>query len=169
MIDNFRRQLDEADVSSDLNSRSQSVCWNQAEVQVTALDEANEVFTFTAPQVLITLPLGVLQANSDDHGALRFTPELPPAKLKALDQLAMGKVIRLSLRFRRRFWEKLRPSHRSKSKTLSRMQFLLSRENWFPTWWTALPDQWPIITGWAPFHCGQRLSGQSESFVVERG
>jgi monoamine oxidase len=32
-----------------------------------------------------------------------------------------------------------------------------------------LPDKWPIITGWAPFHCGERLSGQSESFVVEKG
>src|SRR4029077_10405672 len=120
--------------------------------------EANEVFTFAAPRVLITLPLGVLQANADDHGALRFIPGLPPAKLLALDQLAMGKVIRLSLRFRQRFWEKLRST---KSKTLSRMQFLLSREDWFPTWWTALPDKWPIITGWAPFHCGERLSGQS--------
>ena len=169
LIEIFRRQLDEADVSIEISTRAQSVSWDQADVQVTALDEANEVFTFTAPQVLITLPLGVLQANSDDHGALRFTPELPPAKLKALDQLAMGKVIRLSLRFRQRFWEKLRPSHSTKSKTLSRMQFLLSQEDWFPTWWTALPEKWPVITGWAPFYCGERLSGQSEAFVIEKG
>ena len=169
LIEIFRRQLDEADVSIEINTRVQSVRWDQAEVQVTALDEANEVFTFAAPQILITLPLGVLQANPDDKGALRFSPELPPAKLQALNQLAMGRVIRLSLRFRHRFWESLRPSHTTKSKTLSRMQFLLSREDWFPTWWTALPEKWPIITGWAPFHCGERLSGQSEAFVVEKG
>ena len=169
LIEILSRQLNGADVSIELNMRAQSVRWDQARVQVTAQDEANEVFTFTSPQLLITLPLGVLQANSDDHGALRFTPELPRAKLKALDQLAMGKVIRLSLRFRQRFWEKLRPSHSTKSKTLSRMQFLLSHEDWFPTWWTALPDKWPIITGWAPFHCGERLSGQSVAFVIEKG
>ena len=169
LIELFRRQLHQAGGSIEINTRAQSVRWDQSEMRVTARDEANEGFTFTAPRILVTLPLGVLQANPDDNGALRFIPELPPDKRQALDQLAMGKVIRLSLRFRRRFWEKLRPSHRSKSKTLSRMQFLLSRENWFPTWWTALPDQWPIITGWAPFHCGQRLSGQSESFVVEKG
>ena len=166
LMEIFRRQLDQADVSIEINMRAQSVRWEQSEVQVTALDEANELFTFAAPQVLITLPLGVLQADARDHGALRFIPDLPPAKLQALAQLAMGKVIRLSLRFRQRFWEKL---HSTKSKTLSRMQFLLSREDWFPTWWTALPDKWPIITGWAPFHCGERLSGQSESFVVEKG
>jgi monoamine oxidase len=169
LIEILRRQLNQADVSIELNTRAQSVRWDQAEVQVTALDEANEVFTFAAPQVLITLPLGVLQANTDDNGALRFIPQLPPAKLQALDQLAMGKVIRLSLRFRQRFWEKMRPPHSTKSKTLSQMQFLLSREDWFPTWWTALPDKWPIITGWAPFYCGERLSGQNEAFVIEKG
>jgi monoamine oxidase len=169
LIEIFRRQLDEADVSIEINTRAQTIRWDQTEVQVTALDEANEVFTFTAPQVLITLPLGVLQSNPGNEGALRFNPELPPAKLQALDQLAMGKVIRLTLRFRHHFWEKLRPSHIAKSRTLSRMQFLLSQEDWFPTWWTALPEKWPIITGWAPFHCGERLSGQSEGFVIEKG
>jgi monoamine oxidase len=169
LIELFRRQLDQAGVSIELNTRAQSVRWDVDEVQVTALDEANEVFTFAAPQILITLPLGVLQANPDDCGSLRFIPDLPPAKLQALDQLAMGKVIRLSLRFRHRLWEKLRPSHSTKSKTLSRMQFLLSQEDWFPTWWTALPEKWPIITGWAPFHFGERLSGQNEAFVVEKG
>jgi monoamine oxidase len=169
LVEIFRGQLNQEDVSIELNTRAQSVRWNQAEVQVTALDEANEIFTFAAPRVLITLPLGVLQANPDDKGGLRFNPELPPAKRQALDQLAMGKVIRLTLRFRQRFWEKLRPSDNTKSKTLSRMQFLLSREDWFPTWWTALPERWPIITGWAPFHCGERLSGQGEAFVIEKG
>ena len=169
LIEIFRRQLSQAGVSIEINTRAQSVGWDRAEVRVTALDEANEVFTFAAPRVLITVPLGVLQANPVDRGALRFIPDLPPAKLQALDQLAMGKVIRLSLRFRQRFWEKLLPSHSRKSKTRPRMQFLLSHEDWFPTWWTALPEEWPIITGWAPFHCGERLSGQSQDFVVEKG
>jgi len=169
LIEIYHRQLQRADVPIEISTRAQIVRWNRTQVEVVALDEANEVFTFRAPQVLITLPLGVLQANPDDNGALRFLPELPAAKLQALDQLAMGKVIRLSLRFRGRFWEKLRPSHSTKSKTLSRLQFLLSQEDWFPTWWTALPEKWPIITGWAPFHCGERLSGKSEAFVVKKG
>jgi monoamine oxidase len=169
LIEIFRRQLEQADVSIEITTRAQIVRWNRKQVEVVAIDEAKEVFTFTAPQALITLPLGVLQANADDEGALRFIPELPPAKLQALDQLAMGKVIRLSLRFRKRFWEILHPSHKKKSKTLSQMQFLLSQEDWFPTWWTALPEKWPLITGWAPFHSGERLSGKNEAFVVDKG
>lgn len=168
LIEILRRPLNRANVSIELNTRAQSVRWDQAEAEVTALDEADQAFAFTAPRILITLPLGVLQAKPDDKGALRFSPELPNEKLQALDQLAMGKVVRLSLRFRHRFWEKLRPWHSARSKNLSRMQFLLSQEDWFPTWWTALPEKWPIITGWAPFHCGERLSGQRETFLVEK-
>jgi monoamine oxidase len=169
LVEIFQRHLRQADVSIETRMRAQRVHWNQTEVEIEAIGEANELITFTAPQVLITLPLGVLQLKAEDAGALRFYPELPPAKRHALDRLAMGKVIRLSLRFRQRFWENLHPSHITKSKNLSRMQFLLSQEDWFPTWWTHLPEKSPIITGWAPFHCAERLSGQSEGFVVEKG
>jgi monoamine oxidase len=31
-----------------------------------------------------------------------------------------------------------------------------------------MPEKLPILVGWAPFHCGERLSGKSEAFVVER-
>src|SRR5260370_34206553 len=31
-----------------------------------------------------------------------------------------------------------------------------------------MPEKLPIITGWAPFRCAERLSGQNESFVVEQ-
>jgi monoamine oxidase len=47
------------------------------------------------------------------------------------------------------------------------MSFLLSDDEWFPTWWTTMPDKLPIITGWAPFDCAERLSGQTRSFVIE--
>ena len=32
-----------------------------------------------------------------------------------------------------------------------------------------MPSEAPIITGWAPFESAERLSGQSRSFVIERG
>jgi len=48
------------------------------------------------------------------------------------------------------------------------MSFLLSEDEWFPTWWTTMPDNLPIITGWAPFDCAERLSGRDRSFVTDR-
>lgn len=76
----------------------------------------------------------------------------------------MGKVVRIVLCFRHRFWDTISPPGQNSS--LSDMSFLLSRDEWFPTWWTTAPEKLPIITGWAPFRAGERLSGQERSFVM---
>jgi monoamine oxidase len=98
---------------------------------------------------------------------VQFTPHLPLRKRKALETLLMGKVIRVTLRFRTRFWDTIRPE-KNNSKTLSRMNYLFTQDEWFPSWWTRMPDKSPIITGWAPARSAERLSGKSRSFVVER-
>lgn len=49
------------------------------------------------------------------------------------------------------------------------MSFLFSDDPWFPTWWTRMPDPAPVLTGWAPFECADRLSGKDRSFVIHRG
>jgi monoamine oxidase len=91
---------------------------------------------------------------------------LPAAKISTFDKFEMGKVIRIVLWFHHRFWDGLVPA--TSSTTLSDMSFLLSDDEWFPTWWTSMPKKLPIITGWAPFQCAEKLSGQSREFVVER-
>jgi hypothetical protein len=79
----------------------------------------------------------------------------------------MGKVIRVTLRFRTRFWETIRPDKHS-GNTLARMNYLFTQDDWFPTWWTRMRDELPLITGWAPAGGGERLSGKSRSYVVEQ-
>jgi monoamine oxidase len=49
------------------------------------------------------------------------------------------------------------------------MGFLFSDDKLFPTWWTTMPDKFPLITAWAPFRSAEALSGKSESFVIEKG
>jgi monoamine oxidase len=107
-----------------------------------------------------------LKAPLGEVGAIGFEPALPAAKIAALDKLEMGKVIRIVLWFHDRFWDELTPP--GSSTTLSDMSFLLSDDEWFPTWWSSMPKKLPIITGWAPFLCAEKLSGQSREFVVER-
>jgi monoamine oxidase len=89
----------------------------------------------SARRVLVTLPLAVLQSAPGEVGAIEFVPVLPPQKFEAMKRLEMGKVIRIVLRFRERFWESI---SLEKSKTLSDMSFLFSHEEWFPTWWPNL-------------------------------
>lgn len=54
---------------------------------------------FTAPQVIITLPVGVLKAN-----VVEFVPPLPAEKLAALQNIGMGVLNKLVLKFPRKFW-----------------------------------------------------------------
>jgi monoamine oxidase len=118
---------------------------------------------FTARTVLITVPLGVLKAGESQRGAIRFNPRLPSEKLKAIAKLEMGKAARVTLRFSRRFWEKLTPE--GTKRTLGRMSFLFSQDELFPTWWTAMPKTYPLITAWSPFRSAERLSTKSGSSI----
>ena len=60
---------------------------------------------FPSRAVLVTLPVGVLQAGPGEEGPVRFDPD-PPRLRRALAGLAMGNVVRIVLRFREPFWRK---------------------------------------------------------------
>jgi monoamine oxidase len=163
----FEKHAADLGVSLRLNTVVESISWKKGHAEVAARNEAGALI-FTAKRVLITLPLGVLQAGQGQPGTVRFAPPLPPEKLSALGNLEMGKVIRITLCFRDRFWKSLRPPDSKASQTLSNLAFLLSRDEWFPTWWTRQREELPILVGWAPFPSAQRLSGKSEGYIVEK-
>ena len=164
LMEIFREQIGEYGITLRTGAVVDSVKWKPGDVKV-HIHESERAETLEAPRALITLPISRLNAVGAEMGAVRFDPELPPLKKEALHRFEMGKVIRIVLRFRRRFWETIAPTaHR----TLKNMSFLLSDDEWFPTWWTSLPEKRPLITGWAPFQAGDRLSGCKHAFVVER-
>jgi monoamine oxidase len=118
---------------------------------------------FTAPRALITLPLGVLQAAPD---SIRFNPELPETKKTAMQKLAMGKVVRVTLSFRERFWQNIHPAGESRS--LANLSFLFSHDNLFPTWWTQMPLHLPLITGWAPASSAESLARLGKDQIIDK-
>ena len=97
---------------------------------------------------------------------MRFTPELPREKISALDHLVMGKVIRATLCFCERFWERLQPP--DQHKPLANLSFLFSQDNYFPTWWTQMPEHLPIITGWSPAYCAERMPGMTDCRIIDQ-
>jgi monoamine oxidase len=166
LLDVFRRELQAQNIVVRHETVVQQLDWKAGKVKIKVRDKDTKS-TLEAPRVLITLPLPLLKATSEQQGAVRFTPELPRRTIDALNRMEMGKAIRLTLRFRERFWDSIKPECAKKS--LSGMSFLLSQDDWFPTWWTASPAKCPIITGWATFRSAERLSGKGRSFVVEKG
>ncbi len=177
LLNLFQNELNSLGVPVQLNTVARRVDWRPDFVEMTAHTEVGDS-TFKASRALITLPLGVLQAVP---GSVLFHPDLPREKQFALQKLAMGKVVRVTLCFRDRFWQSLRPTGQDlaredtarkdaarEDKTLTNLSFLFSHDDLFPTWWTQMPLPLPVISGWAPAQSAEHLSGMSEHQIIEK-
>lgn len=115
-----------------LSTPVKTIRWQRNQVEaVTAGGQ-----TFTAQKAVITLPLGVLQAPPAHTTALAFEPALT-AQQFAIEQIGFGSVVKVVLQFTEPFWLKYN----------KQTGFLLSEET-IPTWWTHLPDNDNLLTGW---------------------
>ncbi len=154
------RGIERLDDKLHLNAVVERIEWQpgQAATHVrSALNGRRE--TLLARRAIITVPLGVLQAEPDDHGAIRFDPE-PVETLAAARSLAFGQVFRVTLRLHSGFWER-RPE-------LSHAGFIFSDEPVFPTWWRQYPVHSPLITGWSAGRAAVPLLGETRSAIVSR-
>ena len=113
-----------------------TIRWSRGGVRVSGLDCGNRAFELHARQALITLPLGVLQAD-----AVRFDPRPGDIGVQAA-RMAMGPVVRQTLLFERSFWGEA-------SGGIADLSFLFAGQEKLPTWWTIHPDTTPMITAWA--------------------
>ncbi len=112
-IDGFIEVLNRlaADLNWDelhLSTVAQRIEWKPGSVKVSA-KQGDSAVTFEAKQIIVTLPVGVLQLSKDQVGAVEFYPPLK-AKEDALRQLEMGQVTRLVAVFKSRFWTDFDPA-----------------------------------------------------------
>ena len=140
-----------------MNSLVEYVEWRKGSVTVRTR-RPSDGESFAAPKAIVTLPLGVLHSN-----AIEFRPALE-MKRHALEQLAVGHVVRVTLKFRERFWDSIVLN----GKTLEDMRFLFTEDEWFPTIWTTMPHRTSLLVAWAPASAAERLSGKGEKFQVDR-
>ncbi|WP_179412890.1 flavin monoamine oxidase family protein [Mucilaginibacter sp. E4BP6] len=124
-----------------LNSAVTQIDWKQALVKVTIV--TGEVYT--AEKVIIALPLGVLQADRNEKGAIEFHPPIKEQS-QAINNLGFGAIIKFLLEFKDAFWEN-NDTKKLAGKSLKDMAFLISDEN-IPTWWTQYPKHSTLLTGW---------------------
>jgi monoamine oxidase len=141
-----------------MSSVVREVAWKRGSVAV-SVDQQGRSVHFDAPRLLVTLPLPLLKPGAEGPGSVRFTPGLE-SKRSALDQLEMGPVVKLVLRFREAFWEPMEP--------FDRMLFLHASSEPIPTWWTMHPAEVPLLVAWAAgtqvrrlAEAGSRLGGDA--------
>ena len=121
----------------------------------------------TARAVVITVPLGVLQALPPDPGAIRFDPPLD-SKAPALEQLAMGTVARVVIQFRHRFWADERAARRLAAENLDQLSFLHLTGGRFGTWWSAYPGTEPRLVAWCGGPAARAFAGVPAREVAAR-
>ncbi len=106
---------------------------------------------YTGSLLLVTVSAGVLQA-----GEPVFVPALDDQYRQAIQQLGFGDVIKILLQFRSDFW----------TSYAADIGFLLSDEP-IRTWWTQLPEEKNLLTGWLGGPAATVRSGETERVLLQ--
>ena len=122
-----------------------AIAWEPARVEVRYHTPAS-TGTIRARAAIITVPLGVLQQSSGES-AIAFEPPIERVH-RAASQLAMGKVVRLTLLFTEPFWESRR-FDRSGGRSLARLSFLHTRGHDVTVFWTCAPVRSRTLVAWS--------------------
>ncbi len=133
-----------------INTIVKKIRWDHGSAEVEAQTPAG-TRTLKAARVLVTVPLGVLQG---ENPGIVFEPLLLE-KQQAIDGLEMGKVVKLTLHFRSRFWP------------VENFGFIHSDDEWLPTWWA--DERGAVLTGWAGGPRAEWLSQEDEGSILAEG
>ena len=139
-----------------------TIKWQPGQVEVIT----DTGVSFKAGRVIIALPLGVLHAKAGDKGTIRFEPAVKE-QTEALDNLGFGAIIKILFEFDEPFW-KGEDIAELAGGSLSNMGFLLSNEE-IPTWWTQLPQESAVLTGWLGGAAAMTQKGKSDQQILAEG
>jgi monoamine oxidase len=109
--------------------------------------------TYTAKQVVITLPLALLQQN-----AVKFEPNLPTAKLNAIHGLGAGHITKLILKFDQPFW----------SRDIEYCLTTLDTQVWWRPGWSR-NNEAPILTAFTGAAGADKLGRLKQKDAVQVG
>jgi monoamine oxidase len=107
---------------------------------------------YSADHVIITLPLGVLK-----EGMVRFSPELPGKKRRAIAALGMGVLNKCYLRFSQAFW----PAN------FDWLEYIPVKRGEWVEWVSFMRTaKWPILLGFNAADHGREIEGWTNEQIV---
>ncbi|SEB67380.1 flavin monoamine oxidase family protein [Terriglobus roseus] len=142
-----------------ISAHVNEVTWSAGRVGITLT--SGEVLE--ADTAIITLPLGVLQAD-----AVRFTPS-PANVIEDARRMAMGQVCRINLVFRTRWWAEIASQQHE---ALQQLSFLLptelggTDEPHFHVFWTGFPSLDPVLTAWSGGPAADRFAALTDHQIA---
>jgi monoamine oxidase len=141
-----------------LDTVTTAVRWRHESVRVETRSQRGGRAAFRARRAIVAVPLAVLKAASGEPGAVAIDPE-PPGFRESLDGLETGRVVKLRLAFRERFWDDLAAAHAG---------FVFAPGEEFPTWWTSYPVRDAALVAWAGGPTADALAGLDASELTRR-
>jgi len=129
---------------------AKKVSWSPNEVNVLTMCSR----IYKAARLVVTAPVSVLQANTDSENYLEFTPSIPQ-HTGAAKNIGFGAVIKIILEFSEPFWQE----------TKKDAGFIFMDEA-IPTWWTQLPAENNILTGWLGGEKALALKDETDEAIL---
>ena len=159
LISALELALQDEQVKLMLNSPVTQISWQRGQARVqTQSPGGKRTSPHEARAVVITLPLGVLQARR-----VKFSPPLPQ-KQALIRKLGWGHVVRIVLCFRTGFWSAPFMPPALGARNGRNFGFVNSPGLPLPVWWALNPPA-PILTGWAGGDGSRSLRHQSPAGV----
>ncbi len=149
LLDWLVRQLIARQVQIWTHSVVKSVRWKPGSVEIAARTPAGER-VFRSERALVTLPLGVLQ--EEGPAGVIFEPKLA-GKDNAIKGLAMGRVVKVTLHFRTRFWP------------VDNFGFIHLENVALPVWWS--DERGLVLTGWVGGPRAESLRRKGSEAIAE--
>lgn len=159
LIDWLASPVESNRISIRLSRVVREVRWRRGFVEVDAEHAPEPIEVYAARRLVVTVPLGVLQAPSGSMGAIRFQPDLVQ-KRSIWNRLRFGAVVKLVLQFREPFWAEA---------GVPDLGFLHTPGSPFLAWWTARPAKARVLTGWSGGPAAQELSSRPEQEILSEG
>jgi len=129
------------------NEPVKNIRWekNKLSVETTAGNQ------YEGTKLVVTVPLGILQ-HPTGRASINFNPPVDE-QINAAKQIGYGGIVKAELLFKERFWRE-------------NTGFIFN-DAVIPTWWTKLPDQTPVLTGWAGGPKAARINHDAEAPLLE--
>lgn len=128
------------------------ISWQKKEVNILTLCSR----LFKSNIAILSVPLSVLQSKTNDENYIEFEPSIPK-HIDAAKNIGFGLVIKVMLEFSENFWNKLKAN----------AGFILTNEE-ISTWWTQLPVENNLLTGWVGGEKAIALKGEPDETILNK-
>ena len=147
-----------------LRAEVEAISWRRHDARIRLRSTDRRARTVSARAVIVTVPIGVLNAPIGTRGSITFDPD-PGRTRHAIQHLAMGSVTHVPFWFDEMPWADLR-TRRMREK-LERLSFLHTSRGRFNVWWSVHPMKTPLLVAWSGGPPGVELSKQARGRIIE--